>query len=336
MKKKIITTLIACVMTISLGVTSFATEREATSLSFNKVYKTKNDNTSNPDETFQFKFSNGTIAKGEQTDVTVPALPQVSTQFSVGTATKDGLQKPIVLGLENVTWPSVGIYTYDISEVQGTTAGVTYDSNSYKMDVQVEFVNGMRKPVQVTFYDEATPSDKKTEFTNVYSAGSLEIRKEVTGNMGDKEKDFTVKVTFTAPNKKDVNSIISYIEDGVNESINSTDWSNGSCTVTIDLKHDEAVTFNNIPYGVTYSVEENDYTSSGYDAAKYAENNGTANDGKGTINAASDNVKITNNKSVGIETGITMDSIPYILVLCAVAAGMIVFLRRKHMSGSLQ
>lgn len=336
MKKKIITTLIACVMTVCMGVTSFATEMKPTSLSFNKVYKTQNDNTKNPGEIFKFEFSNGEVIQAEQEGVTVPVLSQVSAEFSASTATKEGLQKSIVLGLENVVWPSVGIYTYDISEIQGTTAGVTYDSNTYKMDVLVEFVNGVRKPVQVTFYDEDDPCEKKTEFTNLYSAGCLSITKEVTGNMGDKTKDFSVDVTFTAPAGKDVNSIISYVEDGENKSINPTDWTNGSCTVTIDLKHRETVTFNNVPYGVTYTVEEYDYTSSGYDEAEYAENNGTANDGEGTINAASDSVKITNNKQVGIETGITMDSVPYILVLCAVAAGLILFLKRRRMSGNLQ
>lgn len=204
MKKKIISTLLVCAMTVGMSATAFATETKPVSLCFNKVYKTVNECTKNPEETFRFSFSNGKIEKGEQDRITVPTLPQVSVTFAESTATMDGLSKPILLGLENVVWPSVGIYTYDISEVEGTTAGVTYDSNVYKMDVLVEFVNGVRKPVQVTFYDEEEPSEKIEAFVNEYSAGSLEVTKEVTGNMGDKKKDFTVKVTFQAPEGENV------------------------------------------------------------------------------------------------------------------------------------
>ena len=336
MKKKLIATLMACVMTIGMGVTAFATDTEQHALSFNKKYKIENENTVNPEETFLFQFSNGSIAMGEKTGVQVPAVSQVSTQFSAGTATKDGLTKPIVLGLESVTWPSVGIYTYDIAEVKGTTAGVTYDNNVYKMDVLVEFVNGQRKPVQVSFYKAGCPDEKMSEFANVYSAGCLAITKEVTGNMGDKTKDFAVQVTFNAPTSKVVKSTITYIDDGQSKSIAPTDWQNGSCTVTISLKNAETVTFNNLPYGVSYTVVENDYTASGYDRVKYTENNGTANDGKGTLNAASDSVKITNNKNIGISTGITVENIPFILILCAAVAGLIVFLNRKRIFSGLK
>lgn len=334
MKRKIISTLAVCAMTVSMSATAFATGQQPASLCFNKEYKIQNGSTENPAETFAFTFANGTLTYGEDSSVTVPALSQVSTTFSEEAATTSGLSKSFALGLERVNWPSVGIYTYDIAEVKGSTAGVTYDSNVYKMDVLVEFVNGVRKPVQVTFYDASRPSEKKTAFTNLYSAGSLAVTKEVTGNMGEKNKDFSVDVTFHAPQGEVVKSTISYVDDSEEYSITADDWSNGSCTVTIDLKDSETVTFENIPYGVTYAVVEDDYTSTEYDAAVYTESNGTANDGNGTIQAASDSVKITNNKEIGISTGIVMDIAPYIIVLFAAAAGLIVFLNRKRIFGS--
>ena len=64
--------------------------------------------------------------------------------------------------------------------------------------------------------------------------------------------------------------------------MNSTDtsdftWDNGSCVVDVTLKDDEYVTIDNIPFGVTYRVDEiepksDDMTPSKEFLCKMAEN----------------------------------------------------------------
>ena len=155
---------------------------------------------------------------------------------------------------------------------------------------------------------------------NTYSAGSLSVSKKVEGNLGDKKKDFNVTVTFTAPEGKTVAGAITWT-DG--ETAGSATFTDGEATARITLNHDETVTFTNIPYGVTYTVVEDDYTGEGYDAAKYSEFDGE-------INSAKDEVTITNNKGAEIDTGITTDSMPCIVLMgIVVLAGVAMIAKRR-------
>ena len=103
----------------------------------------------------------------------------------------------------------------------------------------------------------------------------------------------------------------------------SATFTDGEATARITLNHDETVTFTNIPYGVTYTVVEDDYTGEGYDAAKYSEFDGE-------INSAKDEVTITNNKGAEIDTGITTDSMPCIVLMgIVVLAGVAMIAKRR-------
>ena len=179
--------------------------------------------------------------------------------------------------------------------------------------------------------DNNGQTDTKTGgFTNEYSAGSLAVKKEVTGNLGDTTKEFEVTVTFTKPTGKTISSTIRYT-DGTAKTIAPSDWTNGTAEVVIYLKHDETVTFTNIPYGVTYTVEEGDYTAEadgGYDAATYVFSDETNK----KIDTASDTVTITNNKSVGVDTGITLDSLPFVLILAVCAGAVVLFVVKRRRS----
>ena len=154
----------------------------------------------------------------------------------------------------------------------------------------------------------------------------LSVKKLVTGNLGDRDKEFNVKVTFTAPTDKEVESVISYT-DGTAQTIATSAWKekNGSkqAEVTITLKHDETVTFTNIPYGVTYKVEETSYQDDGYTTTYSGNENGT-------INAVTDTVTITNTKNSTVDTGIVLDSLPYVLLIAVAVVGVVIFTARKR------
>ena len=264
----------------------------------------------------------------------MPEIPASTVKFDVNTATTDGLQKTVDVALSNVKWPGVGVYYYKVNETAGSTAGVTYDPTEAYLKVTVAYDAGTATYytafVTLNLADEnkdGYTDSKIGGFTNVYSAGNLQITKEVTGNMGDQSAYFAVDVTLTGVTGKTYAE--TYAVSGGSYEKNPTSISIGTET-TFHLKHGDTITIKNLPYDVTYNVVEQDYTSEakgGYQPATY-----TWSDEEGKkIDSANDTVKITNLKSTTVDTGISMDSMPYILLLAVAAMGLVVLFTRKRM-----
>ena len=64
----------------------------------------------------------------------------------------------------------------------------------------------------------------------------------------------------------------------------------------------------------------------GYDSPGYDEN------ASGQFNAASLETTITNNRDIEIETGINLDSLPYLIILTVAIAGLAIFVVRKRLT----
>lgn len=339
--KKAFAGFLAAAMMLSLSVTAFAAEDEekpvdnTSTVTITKTYNATNTGTISPQETFNFSIVKGYETDGDKTiyftdtassvtadNMPLPGITSALT-FSKEAAGSENKTQDITVTLP--TYGSVGIYYYTIKETAGNTAGVTYDADEIVLKVTVtQEEDGTLLPHAVVV--SGTDKLKTTDITNVYSAGTLDVKKVVTGNLGDQSKEFTVTVTFTAPSGKTVSGDISYIEDGTTKTISSTDWKNGTASAAIALKHGETITFTNIPYDVTYSVTETDYTSDGYDDAAYEYSDNTNK----KIDSDKDTVTITNNKSGTIDTGITMDSLPYIVALALVLGFAVVMIARRR------
>lgn len=332
--KKILALALALVLVLSMGTVAFAAEGEETTytdmstVTLTKEYKLTNAGTTSPAETFAFSAltcTNVTDAADSVTTTNAPVPTIASVSYTAGEAGGKNAKKNITITLP--TYTSVGIYTYTFTETDGGTAGVTYRSDAITLVVTVIEQDGKVRVAAV--HTEGEGEAKSGEFNNEYSAGSLSVKKTVTGIMGDQQKEFTVKVTFTAPEGDTVREAITYVDGTETKTIAAGEGWTGSKEVEITLKHDETVTFTNIPYGVTYTVVENDYTAEadgGYDAASY-----NFDDNNKKIDTASENVTITNNKNGDIDTGINMDSMPYILLLAVACMGLIVFISKKRM-----
>ena len=300
---------------------------------------------SSPAETFYIEqVGNGTKTEGENTSTAVPALLKADNMPSdaptnaisyisyvkgdAGNATN--MTKTFTIKLPEYTNNGVGVYEYKLKEIAGNTAGVTYYAKEIKLVVTVvNDNNGYARVVAVHAEDETdNPIDettnpkptKKDNFPNTYTQGSLKVEKTVTGLLGDKTntKKFEIKVTFTAPNNKVVKSEITYGTDG------TVTFEEGktTATATINLGHGESVTFKNIPDGVTYKVEETDYSSDGYQAS-YSNQ-------QGTINNSLTTCTVTNTKNGEIDMGVSLDSLPYILALAVAFGGAVVMITRKR------
>ena len=86
--------------------------------------------------------------------------------------------------------PSAGVYEYTLQEVAGTTAGVAYYGKTIKLVVTV--VNGTDGNIRVAAVHTESEDDVKSDkFENTYSAGTVTVKKTVTGNLGDRKRNST-------------------------------------------------------------------------------------------------------------------------------------------------
>lgn len=215
-------------------------------------------------------------------------------------------------------------------------------------------------------------NDKKVaDIQNKYYAGSLNITKKVTGNAGDKNELFEVTVTFKNESKANMKSDITYKNfyndsgnqttdatslswtDTVGTSGTSTTHSSETKEVKFYVKDGTTVTFDNIPYGVTYTITEaqpsdDKYTHTfahknadvtvTFDGVSLAADGVTAETATEKWNAAkatgsisddSDTITITNNKTSVIDIGVMISDAPYVALLLLIGIVVVVFIRKK-------
>ena len=285
-----------------LGVSgALAADPNLPNATFKKNY-TENGGTA-PAATFTFKaefkaFAEGATAEG-------PAL-SISNVVATGAGDYTATISP------EGDFPSVGKYYYTVSEDQGNVAGVTYAAPLYLMVLVTNGEDGALVPSYYLYKDE-NKDTKEDTFTNAYSAGTLTVKKTVTGNLGDKNKEFDFTVTFAAPEGKNWTPAI-----GASEG--ATMVEDNPMSYTFKLKHDAMATFGNLPAGVTYTVTETPVDG-------YTTNN---IEQKGTIVAGLNEVTFINEKSGTIDTGVTTENLPYVLLIgFVVLAGAALLIKRK-------
>lgn len=304
----------------------------------NKIYKLANEGTASPEETFTFTVTPKSCTNPE---ATVPQLTGVSAEGTVtiaydrGEATVEGAEQKVKL-----TFPTegarVGEYVYEIREVAGNTPGVTYSDTVITATVTVVNVENS-SDVEVGSVKYNVVGGKLGDgegFENLYEAAqSLQISKTVTGNLGDKSKYFDVSVTLNGA-------------DGLTFDVTTANDANPKSITTgtpttFKLKHGENISIANIPYGVTYTVKEADYTAAdkgGYEAAKYTvngNNQGTTSVSGEAVDAATETVVITNTKGTSIDTGVIVENLPYIILIAVVLVAVVVLFFRKRANADL-
>lgn len=316
--KRIFVCLLALTMMLGLSATAFAAGGETTptdqeNVTIKKVYKLKNDKTISPAETFTLEQLSSKVTDGEATGA--PALGTITgASFEKGAATVNGATGDITVALPEYT--SVGVYEYTLKEVNNKTAGVTYRKDNIRLVVTV--VNGSNGKLRIAaVHTETADGTKSDTFENTYSAGTLNVSKTVTGNLGDKDKDFEFKVTLTGVEGETYAD--SYDVTGSPNTENPTTIAIDK-TTTFKLKHGDTIHIANLPYGVTYTVTETaaaDYTT-------------TKTGDTGTINAADQTAAFTNSKTGTVDMGVYLDNLPYILVFAGVLAIAAVFVVRRR------
>lgn len=334
--KKLFALLLTLALVLSFGVTALAAEpttmtsAPATYEALIKTYNVVggNDATLYPAETLTFT-STPAVDNPDPTNLTVNDLE----------VTGNTNQKLVI----NVpAYTKVGVYHYTITEDPGNTQGVTYTTDAVNVSVLVEYDYtdedgdgyGLKATIGVTnAAGEGEGELKHDTFTNTYSLGSLTVSKEVAGNLASQSQEFDIDVTFTSDQP-----VLSTITCGDGQTIvPNEDWSlvDGVYTamVTVKLIHGRDVTFNNIPAGVTYTVTEQAKHEAADPNGSNPETGYTVTyEGEtGTIaENATAAAKVINTKGTTVNTGVVLDSLPYVLLIAVAVVAVVLFTVRKR------
>lgn len=311
MKKRLFALILAATMTMGMSMTAMAEEKTGT---FKKAYTSESQ--VYPTETLSFSVSPAVE------DAKNGPIVTVEDQSVTGAANAQNITYKIVVTDET----PANVYTYNITENGGDTAGVTYGEETVVLLVLVNddhsFTHGLAKKVGT--------NEKQDTITNVYEVGSFTVEKELTGNIltnADRNTKFTIHVKLTSAKEIAGNIMVG------DSTVLATEWDNstGSYVYETDCvisDNDPATTFANIPYGVSVEVTEPNvpagYTDETTDTVNIIVDE--------QLNPDDARIIITNNKATTIDTGINVNNLPYILVLAGVAIAAVVLIRRKRYS----
>lgn len=323
--------LLALTLALGMSVSAFAAEgtadaKTATAVA-QKDYRLTNSDTNSQSPEEEFHFTAEAVGATDAinpdgTEVTKKDMPNLTItvdKYNKGEASSAGSKHDLLVKADK-DFPSVGIYTYDVTETKGDTAGVGYNEKKLQLKVTV-FHDAATGAIKVA-YAFTIDGNKEKDIVNTYSAGALRVGKHVTGNLGNKTQKFNINVTFTAPEGQTVRSTITY---GDNQTITPEMMKDGSETVRISLADGDTMLFQNVPYGVKYSVVEDEYK--GYKTTYGSDANGTIGDKGEKIKAA----VVYNDKEGTVDTGVILHSAPYVLLLVGVGAAAVAFLiLKKH------
>lgn len=198
------------------------------------------------------------------------------------------------------------------------------------------FVNSYTKMIHKAVIDPENPDDP-----SMGTYGALGVTENVSGDYGDKTKEFSYTLTLTAPDNyissDSVNAIIySMNEDGtVNTAEQSVSY---NTPFEFKLKDNERIGFAELPSGTVYSITHGgaeNYTPSykigneikqGTLATDLALENRVLSD---TNNGENVNVTDTFDAASIAPTGIVMEEFPYILLLVLAGAATATFVVRE-------
>lgn len=272
-----------------------------------------------------YKLGEGTITLNENSTTLYAIWKQVNVDITI--------TKSVVSDLDaDKTTPFTFTYTVNdeaqgepISIVNGQSATITVPVGSKVVitetkddNFSTQYAIDKDAPVDgnVATIEAVAPTGHTVDFTNTRKTGDLIVEKQVTGNMGDRQKDFAFSYSYT---------------------LDGQTYVTGNFTLSDDETFE---TLSNLPVGVVVTITESDYT--GQDTGNYddpevtiggSEVEATQSNGFSvavTLAEGENKVVFTNNKEATPDTGIVTDSLPYIVILaCVVAIGAVVIVRRR-------
>lgn len=273
-----------------------------------------------PAHTLEFVVGDATVTNATTVkDADAPKVTIDSLELS-----EEQTEKEVTIHLP--VFPGVGVYTYPVEEKDTGVAGITYATN---LELKITVIQGENALV-IAGIALKQGSTKTDTIENLYDSGALKVGKKVTGNMGDQNAVWEFKIDLKAPDGDTVKSTIAISGEGkvtadqgeTEEAITgiSGDWD--TKTVYAYLKHGQSVEFDNLPAGVTYTVTET--VDSNYEPP-------VITNGAGTIaKAALADAEFTNKRDMVIDTGVTLETSAYVLIMALALAGFVMLKVRRR------
>lgn len=172
-------------------------------------------------------------------------------------------------------------------------------------------------------YDVSGAVNPDIQITNTYTKQTTDVRikKMVAGSMGDITKTFNFEVTCSKP-----------IGEPVKEEYT---LSNDKKTATFSLTHEQEIILNGVEKGAILTVKE--LNAEGYEIGVIVGTQTLESNPDGlytvlvnTVDGIS--IVVTNTKEGVPDTGVILDSLPYILILAIVAiGGVFVIIKKRRM-----
>ena len=300
------------------------------------------DGVLSPKTTFTFDIKGDDTATGSKDGLTIYSGTNYTTGLSTATVNYDNNSnvssktQTAVVDFTKVTYDKPGIYRYTVSEQQGNVPGVTYDKKQYTVDVYVlAQIDGTYKPQYIVSNENGSTSKKPVKFDNTIQTTSLKVTKKVTGNAGDKNKDFTFSIKL-----EDNSSANCYQAGKVSMTITKKDGQTENVEVslgaeqTFTLKDGESATIDKLPQGIEYTVNETE--DEGYKQSATINKNTTASTteaytlGTGvTSDETADEIVVTNTKDSTTPTGVAMTVAPYVGLTILALGGVLYVLKKR-------
>lgn len=340
MNKKLLALLLAILMVAMSAVAMAATQN---SITITKTYDTAGSAVDKitqtvPTETLTFtadfteyKDAAGTVKSDVSTDDMT-----VDLNVAAGTTSYSATFTPNI-----AKFPAAGYYTFHVTESGESIQGEEYNSDEVSgFDFIVLVGYGATGNLEITDVQFVTKTDnegaKVSGFTNNYATGEFQIKKTMSGNQADVNDKFTVTLTVSAKESNKLDPAFTDITvDGKTVSPKTV----GTHVYDVTIGKDQTLKIAGIPVGAQVKVEETGktgkdgieynatYSTSSLDAAK------TDSSDAPTITvlaAGTAKVGIHNFRDSSIDTGVTTDSMPYILLMAFVAILAVAFVAKKR------
>ena len=206
--------------------------------------------------------------------------------------------------------------------------GISYDTHRAIVKVVVKLNQSNKWEAKVTRYDNSdalTEADKQVTnaaaFTNT-GAYDLTIDKQVTGEMGDRDKLFDFTITILGTSEETYPYTLTDASGTKKEGTIRVQNAEGS----FQLSHGQRITIHGIPIGTTYTIAEPGAREDGYSVTPSGSPTSADvevfTDGRctGTLDQPT-TVTYTNQKATAVPTGIRLDTLPWLLTLACGLGG---------------
>ena len=245
-----------------------------------------------------------------------------------------------------------GTYIYKITEdTTNANSYVKYDTEALYIGVlytasklTVTLINEPKAAAPADFdvedraadvEPEENPDGKKDQFVNEYKMGAFSVTKEITGNAANLTDKFVVEVSFTSEKALDNLAMTwtSSTNTGVVNACPVTELkANEAATMQITIGHEETISFQNVPQGVTVKIVEKQQDGKGEGNLNFYTPAYTNQEI--TVGETAQVMEIVNTKETEIPTGVQLDSIPYIVLLAVAVLGVVGFVVKRRMAAA--